>query len=213
MRNCRHGGGQCDHSRLCRGCHAHAIAFLGGGQPRARTMRKAARRRLRGACAALVLLDMALIVLLAWAVLDDRAAESRRRDALAQRIGADAAASEAEREEIYAQAVGEALDMVGMRSEVRASDGWAQVGLSNNAASAYAVQMTLVLAENGDSLGQTGRIDPGYYLEWFQLERELAPGSYHCLARCAFYAADSGAYLGSAVRQVLLAVEWTNGRG
>lgn len=176
-------------------------------------MRKAARRRLRGACAALVLLDMALIVLLAWAVLDDRAAESRRRDALAQRIGADAAASEAEREEIYAQAVGEALDMVGMRSEVRASDGWAQVGLSNNAASAYAVQMTLVLAENGDSLGQTGRIDPGYYLEWFQLERELAPGSYHCLARCAFYAADSGAYLGSAVRQVLLAVEWTNGRG
>lgn len=176
-------------------------------------MKKASIRRLRRACVALVLLDMALIVLLVWAVLDDRAAESRRRDALAQRIGADAAANEAEREEIYAQAVGEALGMIGMLSEVKARDGWAQIDLSNSAASAYAVQMTLVLAENGDSLGQTGMIDPGYYLDWFQLERELAPGSYHCLARCAFYAADSGAYLGSAARQVLLAVDWTNGWG
>lgn len=166
--------------------------------------RRKGRRRV---CAAVLALDIALAAALGLAFFLDQSRDAAQREALARDVGAAGVLDAAEREELYAQAAGEALGYVTLRSQISAREGTLYLDLSNDARSGYAVCVEIVLVQSGETIARTDRIEPGYFLQTLDMEAGLAPGSYHCLARCAFYAANGGAYLGSAARQVSLEVE------
>lgn len=165
------------------------------------------KRGLRIAIAAFVLLDVLLVLILSGGVILNRRNERHRRDELAQWVGDNASLSDQQREELYAQATGAALEKLTLRSECSVQNGSAALQISNGADSACTATLELVELSGGRTLAQTERVDPGYCMENVALDEALAPGEYQCLARFSFYWMENGAYVGSAARQVLLRVE------
>lgn len=57
----------------------------------------------------------------------------------------------------------------------------------NPAENHYSARISLYSARNGELLGNTRRVDPGYYVEFIQLARELEPGEYPVTVRLELF--------------------------
>lgn len=158
-------------------------------------------------CVGFLALDIALALAMGVALGVQRWQGERRQDALAAWLGADRAQSEAERQEIYAQAAGEALAQVSLDNECRAKDGGVRLNFANGSGSAFRVAAELVDLDTGEVIGRVGPVEPNHYVETVELDAALDAGRHFCIARCSFYWMENGAYLGSGAIQLLITVE------
>lgn len=86
--------------------------------------------------------------------------------------------TEAEIAELLSQKVAEGMVDIGVSGQPSFEDRGAKgnLGIENIPGNRYALQVDLVLDETGEILYQSGLIDPGYYIEYVGLNRELEPG-------------------------------------
>ena len=169
-------------------------------------MRRWGKKRLLRALILFLLLDILAASVLIVFIGRDRRALHTGRDKLAREIGVTEDMGTEEQEERFAIAVGEVSRCVTMRSEPEVRDGRAGLCLANAAESSCAVSVELVLFAGGESLAESGLIEPGWYLEELALDTTLEPGEYPCLARCNFYTVEGNVFLGHSTRQLLLRV-------
>ena len=57
-----------------------------------------------------------------------------------------------------------------------------RIGIENDAANQYSFQVTITEDATGDVLYESGLIDPGYYIEYIELNKTLAAGDYPATA-------------------------------
>jgi len=169
-------------------------------------MKRWGRKTLIRALVLFLLLDILVAAVLVLFVSRDRRARSLERDELAREIGVTADMGEEEQSERFALAVGEASRLVTLRSEPEVTGRSAALYLSNGEDNLCAVSVELSLFESDELIGQSGLIEPGWRLESLELDRELEPGEYPCLARCYFYTVEGNVFLGQTTRQLLLRV-------
>lgn len=65
-----------------------------------------------------------------------------------------------------------------------------RLGIENIAANHYSFQVDLVLNETGEQIYSSGLIDPGYYVEYVELNRALQAGDYEATATFTTYSLD-----------------------
>jgi len=65
-----------------------------------------------------------------------------------------------------------------------------RIGIENIEANSYSFQVDIILDETGEKLYQSGLIDPGYYIEFIELERQLQAGDYEATAIFSTYSLD-----------------------
>lgn len=65
-----------------------------------------------------------------------------------------------------------------------------RIGIENIAANHYSFQVDVTLDETGETLYESGIIDPGYYIEYIELERKLEAGDYPATAVFSTYSLD-----------------------
>ncbi len=65
-----------------------------------------------------------------------------------------------------------------------------RIGIENIEANRYSFQVDIILDETGEKLYQSGLIDPGYYIEFIELERQLQAGDYEATAIFSTYSLD-----------------------
>lgn len=168
-------------------------------------MKKDGISRLKRACIVFLAADIVVACALGAALALYRRAgsDNSQRDALARQMEM----SQSDWEEAYAQLLGDAHRAVSLRSEADVQNGRIGIWLSNEEENGSAVEMELVLLASGDVIAQTDLVDPGWHVETVQLDKQLAPGEYQCLARLHFYTMDGSRYIGATAKQVLLRVE------
>lgn len=172
-----------------------------------RGLEKLTSRQLRTFCILLVAANLLVAAILAAGILSHRVQQRRQQQDISARLGIHENMDDQQLEERYAIALGEASRQVYLYSEVTVQDDVVPLWISNGEDNSCAVSVTLELAESGKVLAKSRPIDPGWHLEELQLQEELAPGQYHCFARCAFYTMQEDILLGETVRQVLLTVQ------
>lgn len=65
-----------------------------------------------------------------------------------------------------------------------------RIGIENIEANRYSFQVTVILDETGETLYESGLIDPGYYIEYIALEKDLQAGDYPATAIFSTYSLD-----------------------
>lgn len=65
-----------------------------------------------------------------------------------------------------------------------------RIGIENIEANRYSFQVDIILDETGERLYQSGLIDPGYYIEFIELGRQLQAGDYEATAIFSTYSLD-----------------------
>ena len=65
-----------------------------------------------------------------------------------------------------------------------------RIGIENIPANHYSFQVTLKLDETGEILYESGLIDPGYYVEYVELNKKLQAGDYPATAVFSTYSLD-----------------------
>lgn len=65
-----------------------------------------------------------------------------------------------------------------------------RLGVENIAANRYSFQVELKLDETGEVIYQSGLIDPGYYVEFVELNKTLQAGDYQATAVISTYSLD-----------------------
>lgn len=65
-----------------------------------------------------------------------------------------------------------------------------RIGIENIAANRYSFRVTLTLDETGEVLYESGLIDPGYYIEFVELKRNLQAGDHPATASIVTYSLD-----------------------
>lgn len=153
---------------------------------------------------ALLMADLILVLVLVWGIL--RTNMPRPSDKLAVRAGVEADTPIELAAEKMALLASEAMNHVSMTGEIRVRGGRARLLLENNAQSDCALTFTLRLID-GETLLQTGLIDPGYSVKEMDFDSELQPGEYGCLAQFQFYELSTALDLGQVGRHVLLIIE------
>lgn len=76
------------------------------------------------------------------------------------------------------------------------------VRIENQNHNTYAVTLDLIESISGESIMTTGLIDPGYFVEYKQLDKDLNKGAYICTAVFTLYELDTLQYVGTASTQV-----------
>lgn len=71
----------------------------------------------------------------------------------------------------------------------------------------YAFTVTITRTSNGETILQTGLIDPGYYVEEMKLDTVLPAGKYLCVATFTAYDTETLAEVGTAGTEMLITVE------
>lgn len=65
-----------------------------------------------------------------------------------------------------------------------------RIGIENIEANHYSFQVTVTLDETRELLYESGIIDPGYYIEYIELEKKLRAGDYPATAVFTTYSLD-----------------------
>ncbi len=65
-----------------------------------------------------------------------------------------------------------------------------RLGLENIEANRYSFRVTVTLDDSGEVLYESGMIDPGYYIEFIELNRKLQAGDYPATATIVTYSLD-----------------------
>ncbi|WP_302760333.1 hypothetical protein [Christensenella hongkongensis] len=70
--------------------------------------------------------------------------------------------------------------------------------IENIPANRYAVTVTVTREDNGEEIYKSGLIDPGYFMEYVKLDKNLPAGQYPCKATFTAYDQDSKNEIGTA---------------
>lgn len=154
-----------------------------------------------------LLLDIIIAAVLIVSIGQSRHESASRRDVLAQEMGLAEGLSQTERERELTEALGEAARHVSIYSEVTAQDGRVPIYLSNGEENFCAVSIELVLFDSGESIAESGLVEPGWRLEELKLDSVPDTGVHQCLVRCSFYTMDGNVFLGNTAKQLLLTVD------
>jgi len=65
-----------------------------------------------------------------------------------------------------------------------------RLGIENIAANRYSFRVTLTLDETGETIYESGLIDPGYYIEFVELNKKLQAGDHPATAGIVTYSLD-----------------------
>lgn len=65
-----------------------------------------------------------------------------------------------------------------------------RLGIENIAANRYSFRVTLTLDETGEVIYESGLIDPGYYIEFVELNKTLQAGDHPAMASIVTYSLD-----------------------
>lgn len=79
--------------------------------------------------------------------------------------------------------------------------------ISNGEGSVFSCTVTIFEDAGGEVLYESGLIEPGYYIEWIDLSRELKPVHYPCMAVWSFYSAE-GEFAGELAEDVVVVVKY-----
>ena len=72
----------------------------------------------------------------------------------------------------------------------KVEEGMVNIGIENIEANQYSFQVNLVLDETGETIYSSGLIDPGYYVEYVELNQELQAGDHLATAVFTTYSLD-----------------------
>jgi len=164
------------------------------------------QQRLKVLAAILLVVDILALAAIGCMVYAKRQGTVRERAAVERRICVTEEMGAAEVEEKYALAIEEAYGKISLRNPMQIQGGEIGVFLSNGEGNSCAVSMELVLLESGETIVQTGIVEPGWRVEYLTAQKELQAGEYHCLARMTLYDMRSGVEMGRMAQQVLLKV-------
>ena len=166
------------------------------------------RRRLMTVTIVIFLvLDLAVAAVLGYVIWQGGQAQTSRRDVLAQKIGIRPEMSAEQQQEALLSTLGDADRHVTMKSEAEAAQNMAAVMLVNAGKSQCAVTVEILRLATGETIAQSGLIDPGWRLEEIALNTSLPQGEHQCLARLRYYTQDGEVELGVMARQILLRVK------
>lgn len=100
--------------------------------------------------------------------------------------------SPAEIEELLNQKVEEGMVDIGIAAEPVFEEGGKKgnLGIENVPGNRYSLQVSLILDETGEELYRSGLIDPGYYIEYVELDKRFESGAYEATAVFTTYALD-----------------------
>lgn len=87
------------------------------------------------------------------------------------------------------------------------SEAKGELRLANDSQSQFCVKIRIVRDHDGMLLYQSGAIDPGYYIEAVQLEKNLEQGYYPCTILMQYYRADDDQYIGEMARKAAVIIE------
>lgn len=95
-------------------------------------------------------------------------------------------------DELLNQKVEEGMVNIGIAAEPVFEEGGkkGRIGIENIAANRYSFQVVIALDETGEKLYESGIIDPGYYIEFIELNRTLESGDYPATAVLSTYSLD-----------------------
>jgi len=65
-----------------------------------------------------------------------------------------------------------------------------RIGVANSESNRYSFQVTIRLDDTGESIYESGLIDPGFYVEYIELSKTLQPGDYPATATFTTYSLD-----------------------
>ncbi len=65
-----------------------------------------------------------------------------------------------------------------------------RLGIENIEANNYSFQVTLILNDTGETVYESGLIDPGFYIEFVELSKTLKAGDYPAKAKFVTYSLD-----------------------
>ena len=93
---------------------------------------------------------------------------------------------------LLSQKVEEGMVDIGIAAEPVFEEGGkkGKLGIENVPGNRYSLQIDLVLDDTGETIYQSGLIDPGYYIEYVELNKTLKSGEYHATAVFTTYALD-----------------------
>lgn len=154
-----------------------------------------------------LVLDIAVAAVLGYVVWRDGQAQTSQRDVLAQRIGIRPEMSAEQQKEALLSNLADADRHVTMKSEAEAGRDTAAIMLVNAEGSQCSVTVEILRLATGETIAQSGMIDPGWRLEEIGLNTSLPRGEHQCLARLRYYTQDGEAELGVMARQMLLRVK------
>lgn len=102
--------------------------------------------------------------------------------------------------------VSESMLNISMNTEPTFEDGSAQgkLNIENIPGNRYAVTVEIVRDDNGEVVYKSGLIDPGYYVQYAKLDKDLSAGTYDCVARFTAYDAKTKKEIGTAGIQIRL---------
>ena len=100
--------------------------------------------------------------------------------------------SPSEMAELLSQKVEEGMVDIGIAAEPVFEEGGkkGKLGIENVPGNRYSLQIDLVLDDTGETIYQSGLIDPGYYIEYVELNKTLKSGEYHATAVFTTYSLD-----------------------
>ncbi|MGF2144642.1 hypothetical protein ACQUEF_04710 [Vagococcus fluvialis] len=79
--------------------------------------------------------------------------------------------------------------------------------IKNEATNAYPISVEIIDDETGDTLYESGAINPGYEITNGTLEKELEKGAYTCTAKVSIYDPKTKEYKGQTAAEMLLEVQ------
>lgn len=81
------------------------------------------------------------------------------------------------------------------------------IRIENRLGNAYAIKVDVIRLDNNQNIMSTGLIDPGYFVEYRELDKPLPKGNYVCVANFTMYNMETFEIMGEASTQIVVMVE------
>jgi hypothetical protein len=117
--------------------------------------------------------------------------------------------SEAEIQAELDRVVEEGMLNISIASEISFADGQSrgQANINNIEANNYIFKVAITLDDTGETVYESGGIQPGQYIQYIELERDLDVGQYPATASFTAYTQDTHQIVGSAAAQINLYIQ------
>lgn len=81
------------------------------------------------------------------------------------------------------------------------------IRVENRLGNAYAIKVDVIRLDNNQNIMSTGLIDPGYFVEYRELDKPLPKGNYVCIANFTMYNMETFEIIGQASTQIVVMIE------
>jgi hypothetical protein len=117
--------------------------------------------------------------------------------------------SEQEIQSALNQVVEEGMLNISISSDISFADGKSKgmANINNVEANHYIVKVAITLDDTGETVYESGGIQPGQYIQYIELAKELAKGDYTATATFTAYTQDTRQIVGSVAAMVNLYVK------